>query len=171
MSRSLVPGHDHNGLRVILVATTPLWIGAVKRAVRRPRPGEPLQVEQLGQLAEVPPPPRGGSHLVLAEVTRETVPQVVQWLSSRRTLAPRWRLVALVRQAETDFSPQELETASQWLREAGASSVLTTIWELPKLFDLAHRLLAKNLRNDPWASLPLPLESEGWQPDGCGDRF
>ncbi len=171
MSHALRELIDEGDARLYLVATQPLWIGAVKRAAQHGGPGKQLRVEEVDGLAHLPPAKRAGCQLVFVEVTRSRVAEVVAWLTAGWPLASVSHVVAMVSHAERDFSASELGSAVQWLHEAGASHVVTSVWGLAEVFEVMERVAFKSLETDPWERLPLPLEAEGWQPHHRGDRF
>lgn len=160
---------DVQGPRAYLVATDPLWIGAIKRAERRRSSTFPL--EEVTQLSAIPRPQRTDFQLIFAEVRRGEIADTVAWLTSRRPLATRIQFVAMVADVHTDQSQGELERGVQWLHEAGASHVVRSVWEIPELFAAMSQAIVAGFRPNPWQSLPLPLDAQGWQPHYGGDRF
>lgn len=161
-----------NDYRLSLVATDAVWIGAVKRAAFRPQnrpPHDPAKwrVDYYTQVVDVPLPATDSRQFLLLEVNREGVVPTARWLFRRRPLATQWRAGILLSRSSSEFYPQELGSVCALLREAGASHIVTNVWDLAPLISWGEQFLVAR-KEGIFPRLPLPISAEGWQ--GAGRR-
>jgi hypothetical protein len=158
-----------NGQSLVLtvVASDPVWLGAVKRAALLPRANRPrCRVDVVPSLAGVARSSLDKRELLLVEVDRSSVVETAQWLERWRPFAATWRVAILLSRSRGEFSPSQASSAAKLLVEAGASHVITTIWEVPPVVEWGLRFLGEGPLPSPWARLPVPLTAPGWQPTG-----
>lgn len=151
--------------RVQLVASDPVWVGAVKRATLLSRGGSGRwRVEHFSHLGQVLLPTQAERQFLLLEVGHENVEETVEWCCLRRPLASRWRAAVLLSRARGEFSPREIASLTELLREAGAGPLITTPWEIPDVIAWGAYFQASLPQPDPWDLLPVAIAAEGWQP-------
>lgn len=153
-----------------LVASDPVWIAAVRRAVCLPQKSSAveLQLKQVPQ-AGLQPLPASAALLTCIEVSPDEVgPLCNALLRLRRQFASKL-VVLLARNAFAD--PPHLRATRTALHEAGARLVLDRPGQAARVRELAFMLHRRvSPADDPLASLPIPCWDPAWQLPRPTDR-
>lgn len=157
--------------RIQVVASDPVWIGALQRVFRHPAQASleevQLVVTQHSDLADAS---HANSLLNCFETDLSEVERIASYLADRPRSLGQNLVVLLARDAFADSHDRRL--AKTILHEAGVRLVLGSPQQSHQVGQLAELLLMLkvSVTSDPLAELPLPCWDPAWQQGQSGDR-